>query len=143
MTRFGEFVQGKLRARDPGMDGEKAGSGRGFERKLAGRQLSRNRHQKSKPERRRKLLELVAFFGPARVRGQERRKLLDHRQGAGAAASLFQDAGALFAQEQDGGRFGGFVGVFPDPCAILVARLESGCHRLTQQMGIKWKPAFK
>ena len=107
------------------MDGEKAGAGREVRAELARRQLSRERHQEAEAERRRKLLELVAFLGPARMRGQQRRKLLDHRERAGRAARLFQDAGAVFAEEQDGGGLGGFIGVFPDPCPVLVACLEA------------------
>ena len=77
------------------------------------------------------------------MRRQQRRKLPDHRERAGGTAGLFQDAGAVFAQEQDGGGLRGFIGVFPDPCAVLVARLERGRHRLAQQMRIERNPAFK
>ena len=143
MTRFGKLVQGKPGACDLGMDGEKAGSGRRFEHKLARRHLSRKRHQESEAQRRRKLLELVAFLGAARMRGQQRRKLPDHRERAGGTAGLFQDAGAVFAQEQDGGGLGGFIGVFPEPGAMLVAGLESGRHRFAQQMRVERNPAFK
>ena len=52
MTRFGKLVQGKPGACDFGMDGEKAGAGRGFEHKLARRQLSGKRHQEAEAERR-------------------------------------------------------------------------------------------
>ena len=143
MTRFGKLVEREPGAGDLGMDGEKAGAGRGFEQKLARRQLSRKRHQESEAERRRKLLELVAFLGAARMRGQQRRKLRDHRERAGRAAGLLQDAGAVFAQEQDGGGLRSFIGVFPEPGAMLVARLESGRHRLAQQMRVERNSAFK
>ena len=77
------------------------------------------------------------------MRRQQGRKPLDHGEGAGGTAGLLQDAGAVFAQEQNGSGLRGFVGVFPDPCAVLIARLEGGCHRLAQQMRIERKPAFK
>ena len=75
--------------------------------------------------------------------GQQRRKPLDHRESAGGTAGLFQHAGAVFAQEQNGGGLGGFIGVFPEPGAVLVAGLESGRHRFAQQMRIERNPAFK
>ena len=93
MTRFGKLVQRKPGAGDFGMDGEKAGAGRGFEQKLARRQLSGERHQESEAERRRELLELVAFLGAARMRGQQRRKLPDHRERAGGPPAFFRMPG--------------------------------------------------
>ena len=74
---------------------------------------------------------------------QQRRKSLDHGQGAGGTAGLFQHAGTVFAQEQNGGGFGRFVGILPEPGAMLVARLESGRHGIAQEMRIERKPAFK
>ena len=89
MARFGQLVQGKFGARDLGMDGEKAGSGRRFEHKLAWRHLRRNRHQKSEAERRRKLLKLVAFLGPARMGGQQRRNASRSSRARGRDRQLF------------------------------------------------------
>ena len=100
-------------------------------------------HEESEAERRRELLELLAFLRPARVRGQKRRNPLDHGESAGGTPGLVQDAGAVFAQEQNSRGFGGFIGVLPEPGTVLIAALEGGGHGLAQKPGVESSAALK
>ena len=100
-------------------------------------------HEKAKAERRRELLELVAFLGTPRVGRQQGGEPLQHGEMRGRGAGLFQHARAVFAQEQNGRRFGGFVGILPEPGAVLIASLKRGGHRLAQEPRVERRPSFK
>ena len=143
MPGFRQFVQGKLRPRDPRMDGEKPRACRRFKDEFVCAKPRRLRHHEADAGRGRELLEFFAFFRPARMGGKQRRDLFDHGERTGGAARLAQDAGTVFAQEQNGGGFGGFISVLPDPGAMLIARLERRRHRSAQKMRIERKPALQ
>ena len=117
MAGVRELVERERRARVLGMDGKKPGAGRRLEHRLARRDPRGVCHQEPKAQGRGELLELLAFLRAARVRGQKRGKLLQHGKIAGGRARFAEHAGPVFAQEQDGGGLGGFVGVLPSPGA--------------------------
>ena len=132
MPHFGEFVERQGRPSDFGVNGKKAGARRWFEHKRTRPKLGGMAHRKAQAQRRRKLLELIAFLRTARVRGQERRELFQHAKIAGRASGFLEHAGPVFAQEQKSRGFGGFIGILPKPGAILIAHTERGRHRLAQ-----------
>ena len=81
---FGEFVECERCSGDLGMDGKKAGARRGFEHKLAGRNLRGEAHQKAKAKRRGELLELARFPPTCGVcEGRSAASLLEHGKVAG------------------------------------------------------------
>ena len=140
---LGKLVQRKRSAGDFGVDGKKAGACRRLQHGRARRKLRGMDHQKAEAERRRELLEFVTLLAPARVRGQKRRKPFQHGKIARGAVRLAQHAGAVFAQEQNGGGFGRFIGVFPKPGAVRVAGLEGSGHRLAENARVERCAAFE
>ena len=144
VASFGELVERERGSRDLGMDGKKSGARRRLEHDLSGAHLRGEAQEKAKAERRRELLELVAFLRTPRVRRQQGGEAFQHGKIAGGTGSLLQHARAIFAQEQNGGRFRGFVGVLPQPGAVLIASLKRGGHRFAQEPRVeRTRPPFK
>ena len=143
MASFGEFVERERGSRDFGMDGKKSGARRRLEHDLSGAHLRGEAQEKAEAKRGRELLELVAFLRAARVRRQQGGEAFQHGKIAGGTGSLLQHALAIFAQEQNGGRFRGFVGVLPQPGAVLIASLKRGGHRFAQEPRVERAPSFK
>ena len=116
MPRFGKLVEGE---RGPGDSAWMASSpvpADGSSTMSPGAILAHG-HEKAEAERRRELLELVAFLGTARVGRQQGGKPLQQDEMPPATARLLQHPAPFRRNKWP--RFGGFVGVFPEPGAVL------------------------
>ena len=79
----GEFVQDEAASGEFGEDGEKARAGRRLQHEIGGRDRGGGGGGEAERDRRRELLQRLALFGAARVRGQQRRDLRQHGEKRG------------------------------------------------------------
>ena len=134
---LGDLVEGKARFRQLGEDRQHAGAGRRFENDVAGGQRCGLGGGKAERDRRRELLEVLGFLGAAGLRREppsEAGQHLEHRRGRARARA---HRAAEFAQEQDLGRFEGFVGVLPHPRPFGIRAAERSFHRRTQGAAVE------
>ena len=135
-----DLVQDQPCFRQLGEDREQAGAGRGFENDVAGGQRCGLGDDKAECQRRRELLEVFGFLRAAGLRREpsgEAGQHFEHRRGRARARA---HRAAEFAQEQDLGRFEGFVGVLPHPRPFGIGASEGGLHRRPQRAAVQGTP---
>ena len=115
------------------------GAGGGFQHDVARPDRGGLERGIGERQRGRELLEPHLFLGSPGVRGLQRGEGLQHRQHAPrpAGAGVPAHAPAVALHEDDDGRFGGLVGVLPDPTALGVGRSERARHGVPQGRGIE------
>ena len=136
-ARVGDLVQGALRFGELGEDRQQAGAGRRFQNDVAGGQRSGLGGDKAECQRRRELLEVFGFLRAAGLRREpsgEAGQHFEHRRGRARARA---HRAAEFAQEQDLGRFEGFVRVLPHPRPFGIGASERGLHRRPQRAAVE------
>ena len=117
-----------------GHDGEDPGPGAGFEHDVAGPDGGRLQGRIGEAQGRGELLEPDLGLGSLRVGGLQGRDLLQQGQHGGRAAGSGPAAHgpAVALQEEHDGRFGGLVGVLPDPGPLGVGGPEGLGHGLAE-----------
>ena len=132
-ARLGDLVQGEPRLGELGEDRQQTRPGGGFENEVGRSQCSRLGGDEAERNRRRELLELLRFLGPARLRRQplgHPREHGEHRIGRARAGA---HGATEFAQKQDLRRLERLVGVLPHPLPCRVGAAEGGLHRGAQR----------
>ena len=140
---LGQLVENQAGAARLGLDREQAGPGGGFEHQVARPDRGRDGGDEAQPGRRRELLERLRRLRPARMGGEQRRHLLDHRQRGERRRGFAEDRVPVFAQEQNLRRLAGVVGGLPIPGAIGIGAAERGLHRATQGPRVDGAAAFE
>ena len=140
-ARVGKLVQNQAAAGELGKNGEQACARRWLQHKIPGHHRRGRRRNMAKADRRRELLEGLAFLRPARVRREESRDLREHRKARSRTA--LAHGRPKFAQEQHLRRLAGLVGGFPIPGALGVRSAERRDHRDAKCFCIDGAAAFK
>ena len=118
-----------------------AGAGTGLQHDIAGPDRGGLQSGIGQWQRCRELLQPDLLLGAPCVGGLQRGDGVQHRQHAarpvrtGAAGAAHAPAVAL--EEQQGGGFGGLVGVLPDPAAVGVGGAEGLSHGVPEGRGIE------
>ena len=136
-ARLGDLVQGEPRLGELGEDRQEARAGGGFENEVGRGQCSRLGGDEAERDRRRELLELLGFLGPARLRRQPLGKPREHVEHRLTRARARAHGAAEFAQEQHLRRLERLVGVLPHPRPFRVGAAEGGLHRGTQRTAVE------
>jgi hypothetical protein len=125
------------RARRSSAKSQQPRAGGGFQHEVGRGQSSRFGGGEAERDRRRELLEVLGFLGPARLRRQPFGKTREHPEHRGGRARARAHRAAEFAQEQHLRRLERLVSVFPYPRAFRVRAAERGLHGGTQGAGIE------
>ena len=129
---IGDLVQRETGAGEFGEDRQQARSGRGFEDEIVRSDRRGFGGGEAQRDRRRELLEAVAFLRAAGLRRQPLAEPVQHLEHRGGGAGAGSHGTAEFAQEQHLRRLGGFVGILPGPGAGRIRGAERRLHRRAQ-----------
>ena len=136
-----QMADGAVAQRAFGHDGEHAGAGRGFQHDIARPDRGSLEGGVGERQRRRELLEPDLLLGALRVGRLQRGDGVQHRQHAARpvrpGAGVPAHGPAVVLEEEDESRFGGLVGVLPDPAALGVRRVEGPGHGIPEDRGIE------
>jgi hypothetical protein len=142
-TGFSELVQHERAAGEFSEDGEQACAGRRLQHPVSRRNGGGSRCGESEHDRRRELLQGLAFLGAARMGGEKARDLGQHRQHGGRRRGPGADGRAKLSQKQDRGRLAGVIGGLPIPGAGRIGGAAGGLHRAAQDAGVDAPSAFE
>ncbi|MER8929480.1 hypothetical protein [Mesorhizobium sp. M0859] len=127
-------VMATRRPRYLGMNGKKAGAGRGFENEVARCDRRGVRCDEGQRQGRGELLHGLTLVGAPCVGRNEFRDALHHRQRCLRRGGPGQDRRAEPAQKQHLGDFERLIGVLPDPEPLRIAAAKT-CHHEGAQCG--------
>ncbi len=139
----GEFVEDQRAAGGRGQDGEQPGSGRWFQHAVGRRDRRRRQRSEAQWQRRRELLERLAFLGSARVRRQQSDDARQHGKPCSRRVGLAEQRLSVFAQKQDRRDFARLIGGLPIPGACGVGGIERAFHRAAQERSVDPLAAFE
>lgn len=140
---FRQLVEEQRAAADLGEDGEQARAGRGLQHDVARDDRGRGNGGKSERDRRRELLMRLALLGTAGVRRQKAGDFRQSGKTCSRSVGFTEKRTSVFAQEQDGRAFAGFVGRLPVPDAARVGSLEGDLHGGAKAGVVDPLPAFE
>ena len=142
-ARLGQLVEMEPASGNFGENGEQAGAGRRFQHDIVHGDRGGGRRGESQGDRRRELLEGLALFGTAGVRGLKAGNLGEQRQCACWRAGFAEKRLSVFAQKQDGGAFANVIGGLPIPGAIGIGAAEGSIHRDAERGRVDALTLFK
>ena len=126
---------------------ENAGAGAGFQHDIARADVGGTQRDIGKRNRGGELLQAHLRFGPPGVRGLQRLKRRQHGEHVagtgGADVGATAHGAAVTLQEQHNRRFGGFVGVLPQPGAVGVGRAARVGHGAAERRGVEEPSGFQ
>ena len=140
---LGQLVENERGARDFGEDGEQAGAGRRLEHPVGRGDGGGVGGDQAERDRRRELLERLAFRRTPRMRRQQAADLRQRREPRRRSSGFAEKRMSVFAQEQDGRGLAGVIGRLPVPGAGGVGGAEGGFHRRSQGGGVNALAAFE
>ena len=133
---LGQFVEDQRTASGLREDRHEAGAGRRFQHHVIRRNRGCRQCGQAERQRRRELLEVLAFLGAAGLRGQQLRDLCQYRSPCSRRRSFTEKCFSVFAQEQRRGDLASLIGQFPVPGTSRIGRAEGSFHRRAQRRGV-------
>lgn len=129
-----EFIQ-RQRRRAGYIDREQPGAGRWLHHDVAVDDAGRQGRDVSQADRRRELLKPLALLGALRLRRQEGRNAIEHRERGRRAGRSPSHRCSIAAQEEHLGNLAGLIGVAPQPGARRIGAVECSRHNAAEALG--------